>query len=171
MRRDPLDRLIVRVPGLARALSAVVRRVPVGSPARRRLLQTLVKRGFAAMARSDVDLVVLNYEPDAVVEMHGMAAVGVGERYSGHDGVRALYADIDSVFSDWRWDIAAIVDRGDALAVRADFIGYGQASGAETALKDAGTALRLSERGLVAWQGWYVEQGGWESARAALRRM
>jgi len=28
--------------------------------------------------------------------------------------------------------------------------------------------VRLSERGLATWQGWFVEQGGWKKALAAV---
>ena len=128
------------------------------------MVQTQVKRGFAAMARSDVDLVVLNYEPEAEVEMVAMAALGMAERYRGHAGIRALYADIDSVFAEWRWDIREIVDAVNSIAIRADFAGVGRGSGAETSLRGGGTAIRFSGRGLVEWQAWYVEDGAWEKA-------
>ena len=127
-----------------------------------------MKRAFAAMARSDVELVVLFYEPDAEVAMEGMAAVGVDDTYRGHDGVRALYADVDDVFDDWSWTVRAIADGGDRLAVRTDFVGHGRGSGVTTHITDGGTAVRLSERGLATWQGWFVEQGGWEKALAAV---
>ena len=62
------------------------------------MLGLQVKRGFAAMARSDVDLVVLAYEPDAEVWMRSMAGVGVSDCYRGHAGVRTLYDEIDDAF-------------------------------------------------------------------------
>lgn len=61
-------------------------RLPVGWPLRRRLISWSVKRGFAAMNRSDVDLVIVFYEPDAEVWMRGMDAVGTKDRYIGHEG-------------------------------------------------------------------------------------
>ena len=77
-----------------------------------------MKRGFAAMARSDTEVVVLLYEPDAEVWMHGMVGVGLSECYRGRDGVRTLYADIDDVFSEWRWTIHSVTDGGDRLVAR-----------------------------------------------------
>jgi SnoaL-like protein len=127
-----------------------------------------VKRAFAAMERSDVEVVALFYEPDAEVLMEGMAAVGVNETYRGHDGIRAIYADVDEVFDDWRWIVRGLVDGGDRFAIRTDFSGHGRGSGAETVLNGGGTAIRLSERGLATWQAWYPEAGGWEKALGAV---
>ena len=59
-------------------------------------MQAAITRGFSAVARSDVDLNVLVYEPDTEVWMHGMDGVGVGGCFRGRDGVRALYGEIDS---------------------------------------------------------------------------
>ena len=71
-----LDQLQLRVPGLsAGLLGAGVFRVRLGSRLRKRLVNWSVKRGFAAMNRSDVDVVVLFYEPDAEVRMRGMGGV------------------------------------------------------------------------------------------------
>jgi len=73
------------------------------------------------MARSDVEVVALFYEPDT-----------------------------------------------DRMAVRTDFVGYGRGSGAKTELTGGGTAAKFSDRGLVTWQGWFVDQGGWEQALQAV---
>jgi hypothetical protein len=116
------------------------------------------------MARSDVELVQLYYEPDAEVWMKGMAGVGVQDCYRGHDGIRKLYTDIDEAWADWSWSIRSIADGGDRVAIRGDFVGYGRLSGVKTDLRDGGTALYLSSRGLVACQEWYVEQDGWKKA-------
>jgi len=132
------------------------------------VIELQLKRAFAAMARSDVDIVVLFYEPDAEVLMQGMVGVGVDERYLGHDGVRALYANIDEVFDEWSWTIRRIVDGGDCLAVQADFVGRGRGSGVKTEVRDGGMAVRLSDRGLATWQVWHAEQGGWQQALASV---
>ena len=81
------------------------------------------------MARSDTDMVVLLYEPDAELWMRSMAGVGVGERYLGHDGVRAIYSDLDDAFGTWAWTIRAVVDLGDRVAVQADFVATDEAAG------------------------------------------
>lgn len=61
-----------------------------------------------------------------------------------------------------------MVDGGDRVAVRADFVGHGRGSGVETALIGGGTAAKLSARGRVVWQEWFVDQDGWAKALAAV---
>jgi ketosteroid isomerase-like protein len=163
-KRDVLERLLVRVPVLAGAMGAGIARIPKGSALRRRLIELQIKRGFAAMERSDVDLVLLGYEPDAEVWMRGMSGVGISDCYRGHEGIRALYADIDEVFDYWAWTARGVVDGGDRLAIRADFVGYGRGSGVRTTVKDAGTAFKLSPRSGIVWQEFFVEQDGWTKA-------
>ena len=159
---------MVRIPALSSGVALGIARIPLGSSLRRRAVELQVKRGFAAMARSDLDVVLLGYERDAEVWMRGMSGVGIGGCYGGHEGVRALYADVDDAFDDWAWLIRALVDGGDRLAVRADFVGYGRGSGVRTTIKDAGTAFRLTAQGTIAWQEWVVEQGGWNEALEAV---
>jgi hypothetical protein len=143
-------------------------RMQPGSSLRKRLINLQVKRTFAAMARSDVEVVLLSYEPDAEVWMYGMSGVGISDCYRGHDGIRALYADLDEAFDDWGWAVRAVADGGDRLAFRTDFVGYGRSSGVKTALNDGGTAVKLSARGFVVWQEWFVEQNGWKKALEAV---
>jgi ketosteroid isomerase-like protein len=166
--RDVLDRLFVRVPALAGFAAGGVMLAKPGSALRRRLISLLLRRAFATMARSDVDVLVLSYEPDAEVWMRSMSGVGISDCYRGHAGIRALYTDLDEAFEDWRWTIRAIVDGGDRVAVRADFVGHGRGSGAETAVVSGGTAVKLSDRGLAAWQEWFAEQDGWTKALEAV---
>ncbi len=127
-----------------------------------------VKRAFAAMARSDVELLLLSYEPDVEVWMRSMSGVGISDCYRGHEGIRALYADLDDAFSDWRWTIRAVVDGGDRIAIRADFVGVGRSSGVRISVNDGGTAVKLSARGRAVWQEWFAEQDGWKQALEAV---
>jgi ketosteroid isomerase-like protein len=166
--RDVFDRLLVRVPALAGVMVRCVRRIQPGSSLRRRLTKLLAKRAFAAMARSDVDVVLLSYEPDAEVWMKSMSGVGISDCYEGYEGIRNLYADLDEAFDDWGWTLDAVVDGGHCLAVRGDFVGYGRGSGVKTTLKEGGTAVKLSARGLILWQEWFAEQGGWKKALEAV---
>ena len=167
-KRDLLDRLLVRVPVLLGLITGGIRRIQPGSSLRRRLINLQVKRVFAAMARSDVDVVLLSYEPNAEVWMKSMSGVGISDCYRGYDGIRTLYADLDEAFDDWRWNIRAVVDGVDGIAVRGDFVGYGRSSGVKTELKDGGTAVKFSARGLVVWQEWFAEQDGWKKALEAV---
>jgi hypothetical protein len=167
-KRAVLDRLLVRRPGLARLMAGAILRIRPGSSLRERLINRQFERGFAAMARSDVAVVLLGYEPNAEVWMKGMSGVGISDCYRGHEGVRSLYADLDEAFDDWRWTIRAVADGGNRIAVRGDFVGYGRSSGVKTTLNDGGTAVRFSARGLIVWQEWFVEQNGWKKALAAV---
>src|SRR5918995_5793118 len=161
-KRDLLDWLLLRAPAVGTAISAGTVRLKLGSPLRRRLIRAQVKRGFSAMARSDVDVNVLVYEPDTEVWMHGMDGVGVGGCFRGREGVRALYGEIDVAFERWSWTIHRLVDAGDRLAVRGDFVGYGRGSGVKTEVTSGGTVMGLSSRGRIARQEWFVEQNGWQ---------
>ena len=167
-KRDMLDQLLVRSPGIARSLFAAPSRLPPGSALRKRLVKLQVERAFNAMARSDVELVVMLYEPDAEVWMRSMSGVGMDDCYRGHAGVRTLYADLDDVFEEWRWTIRAVADGGDRIAIRADFVGIGRGSGVTTTIDDGGTAVKLSARGLAVWQEWFAEQDGWGKALKAV---
>jgi hypothetical protein len=167
-KRDMLDGALVRFPVLVEWIGRALNLVPPGSALRRRLLSLSVKRGFDAMARSDLDLVLQRYDPDVEVWMRGMDGVGIGGCYRGHEGVRALYADVDDAFEEWSWTIRSIVDGGDRVAIRANFLGVGRGSGVETSITDAGTAIRFSDRGTATWQEWFVEQGGWQKTLEAV---
>ncbi len=166
--RDVFDRLVVHVPALAGLIGRGVARLPPGSTTRKRLIALQAKRLAAAMARSDVELLLPSYDPVAEVWMRSMAGVGISDCYRGHEGIRALYADLDEAFADWRWTIRGLVDGGDRIAVRADFVGYGRGSGAQTTVPDGGTAARLSQAGQITWQEWFAEQGGWNKALKAV---
>jgi hypothetical protein len=165
--RDVLERLMVRFPVLAGWAARGIRRVRPGSGLRRRLINGQVKRGFAAMARSDVEVVLLSYEPDAEVWMKSMSGVGISDCYHGHQGIRNLYADLDDAFGDWSWTVRAVADGPDCMVVGGDFVGYGRSSGVKTTLSNGGTAIRFSARGRIVWQEWFVEDG-WEKALAAV---
>jgi ketosteroid isomerase-like protein len=167
--RDLLDQLQARLPGLSGVLLAGLGRTHPGSNLRKRMLSWTVKRGFRAMNRSDVDLVVMSYEPDADIRMSGMGGVGIRERYMGHQGIRELYADLDEAFSDWAFRVQEVIDLPDRMAVRADFLGHGGSSGAEITLVDVGTLFTVSVRGKVARQDWFVESGGWHATLEAAR--
>jgi hypothetical protein len=94
--------------------------------------------------------------------MHGMQTVGVGGCFRGREGVRALYGEIDDAFDRWEWTIDRLVDAGDRVAVRGDFIGYGRGSGVKTELTSGRTVMEISSRGKIARQEWFVEQNGWQ---------
>ncbi len=127
-----------------------------------------MRRGFAAMGRSDVDAVLLGYESNAEVWMRSMAGVGLSDCYRGHAGIRELYADIDDAFAEWEWTALSVIDGGDRLAIQTDFVGHGRGSGVRTEIRNGGTAIRFSPSGRITWQEWFVEPDGWDKAIAAV---
>ena len=161
-KRDLLDSLVLRAPAVGTAVTSGLIRLKLGSPLRRRLMPYVVKRGFDAVARSDVDVSVLLYDPGTEVWMYGMETVGVGGCFRGREGVRALYREIDDAFDRWDWTIDRLVDAGDRVAVRGDFVGYGRGSGVKTELTAGGTVMEISSLGKIMRQEWFVEQNGWQ---------
>jgi hypothetical protein len=82
--------------------------------------------------------------------------------------VRTLYGEIDDAFERWSWTIDRLVDGGDRLGVKGDFVGYGRSSGVKTELTSGGTLMELSSRGKIARQEWFVEQNGWQRVLEAV---
>jgi hypothetical protein len=106
-KRDLLDSLVLRAPAVGTAMTAGLVRLKLGSPLRGRLMHAAVRRGFSAMARSDVDVNVLLYEPGTEVWMHGMETVGVGgllSRTRGGPGalLRHQSTSSRSPLDEWR---------------------------------------------------------------------
>ena len=150
------------------AAAGIVRLRP-GSWPRRKLLDWGLKTAFAAVNRSDVEVVRLSYERDIEVWTSGMEATGLRDCYQGHDGLREMFAELDEVFSEWTWTVGEVVDLGARMAVRIDFNTRGRSSGVETTVKGAGAAYWLSSRGKVARQDFYMEGDGWQRALEAVR--
>ena len=84
---------------------------------------------FAAVNRSDVEVVLLGYEPDTEVRTSGMEATGLRASYRGHDGIREMFAELDDVFSEWGWEVLELVDRGERMAVKINFSTCGRGPG------------------------------------------
>jgi hypothetical protein len=122
---------------------------------------------MAASNRGDLKVMLLNYEPGAEVWFRGFVEVGVDDLYHGHE-IRAVNLEMDQAFADWSLSIREIADGGDRIAIRTDFVANGRSSGVRVDLKDAGTAIKFSARGLIVWQEWFAEQGGWSKALEAV---
>lgn len=84
------------------------------------------------------------------------------------DEIASLFTDLDDAFGDWSWTVRAVIDGGDRLAIRTDFVAYGRSSGVRTTMPNGGTAIRLSGRGKVAWQQWYGEAEAWSDTLEAV---
>ena len=139
-----------------------------GSALRKRFISAGFGSAFAAVNRSDVEVVLLGYEPSAEVWTSGMEATGLRDCYRGHDGIREMFAELDVVFSEWGWTVRELIDLGDRFAARIDFVTEGRGSGVRTTVSDAGAAYRMSPRGKVMRQDFYMERDGWRRALEAV---
>jgi ketosteroid isomerase-like protein len=166
--RDVFERVWVRRPLLADLAFAGGARLRPGSVLRRRLLRWRTERLFAAINRGDFDVVVLVYEPHAEVWTSGLDLLGIKDCYRGAEGVREYAAEFDDVFSEWSWTLRGVVDGGECLAIHYDLLGRGRRSGAETRVTSAGIAARMSDRGKIAWQHFFIQTDGWQEAIEAV---
>ncbi len=169
MGRTALDRLVLRAPRLGEMMASRLAKLPPDSEQRKRMLDRFLTGAFAAVNRGDLDTVLIGYEPDIEVWTSGMEATGLRECYRGHDGIREMFAELDSVFSEWGWEVSEVVDRGDRVAVRIDFSSRGRGSGVETTQRDLGSAYRLSPRGKCYRQDFFMRDG-WKQALEAVEQ-
>lgn len=165
--RDWYERLCVSMPTFADLSFAGAARLRQGSTLRTRLVKWRTERQFAAVNRGDIDVVVLLFEPQAEVLTSGMDLMGIRDSYRGPDGIRDYVAEFNEVFGEWSWTLRAVVDGGERMATHFDLVGRGRASGAETRVTGAGIAVRLSARGKIVWQHFFVETDGWQKALEA----
>ena len=105
------------------------------------------------------------YEPHVEVSLSGAEALGLADRYHGHEGWRQFYADFVESFTDLRYVVKRVLDGGNRLVFEFDFHAKGKASGAEVVLR-VPTAVRLSPRGKIERQDLFW-QGTWEDAMEA----
>jgi ketosteroid isomerase-like protein len=90
----------------------------------------IVRRGFEAYARRDVDQFLSYLDPD--FELHSAIVGGAeGRVYRGHDGVRRWLADSDESFEDLRIEPTEFRDLGDRVLVFGRIRARGRESGLE----------------------------------------
>ena len=93
-RRTVDERLLVRWPWLFVRLARVFERMPPRSRIRRAVLGRGVHSAWGAWSRGDLDLVLVRYAPDVVLDaIPNMIAAGMSRTYEGHEGIRRLSAD------------------------------------------------------------------------------
>lgn len=148
-------RLLVRVPGFAGLVAALLVRLQPGRPPRRWLLSRLVVFGFQLNEREDYEQVArLMYEPDSELRLHGYDAMGLPDRYAGRPGVVAFLDDWQREMGMSAWRPEAVIDLGDRVLVRVQFTGTGRTSGAALT-HTSGWLFQLSPRGRIAVHDFY----------------
>src|SRR2546422_4092897 len=125
------ERIVVRLPALARRLVAAWARLPRHSRLRRAILVRRVRQAYAAANRRDFDFLLTAFDPD--LEYHS----GIDARpadwdaiYRGHDGYRELWRVLLEAFEDIRLDPEELLDLGDRWLVTVKLSGHGAGSGA-----------------------------------------
>ena len=104
-RRTVDERLAVRWPQLYVRAALAFERMSPRSRIRRYFLCRSVHSAWGAWARGDLDLVLVRYAPDALLDaVPNMIAAGMARTYEGHEGIRRLSAD-------WReaWEEISVV--------------------------------------------------------------
>jgi ketosteroid isomerase-like protein len=93
-RRTVDEHLLVRWPWLFVRSARAFERMSPRSRIRRALLRRGLRSAWGAWSRGDLDLVLVRYAPDAVLDaIPNMIAAGMSRTYEGHEGIRRLSAD------------------------------------------------------------------------------
>lgn len=161
------ERVLLRLPTpVVRLLTRGLARLPPGSRLRRRMLKRAITRGMDAGGREDYAVPLPFYERD--VEFRNLTraarALGLPERYDGHQGFIDFWRDWTEDLDDFRVQPEQIIDLGDRVALRISAGGRGRASGVPTS-RMMGIIYYFSPRGLVARQDVYWT---WEETLDAL---
>ncbi len=137
MRRHLDERLMLRAPWLTRRLAKIVLGLPPGSPLRRKGLERLVARLWAALSRGDDEVVLLAFDPDLEFNIIGAdpALAGLSENHHGHAGWLEF---IERWRAEWvgshiTHTPEALIDLGDRLVVRVTLTARGATSGVDVA--------------------------------------
>ena len=90
------------------------------------------KRGLDAFNRRDVEAMLEELDPDAVLHLALPAMFG-GEStvFRGHDGLRDFMRDLDEAFAEFKVEISEIRDLGERLVTIGHLHGRGKESGAD----------------------------------------
>jgi ketosteroid isomerase-like protein len=160
------ERLALRVPRLYRRLIKRVEALPPGSPVRRRALERMAARGWAALSRGDDEIVLLFLDSDVEFNIVGADMIDLAEHYHGHGGWLEF-------IDHWRTGWAGlqithtpeeVIDLGDRIVTRLTLSARGATSGADVA----------QTMGIVSWfaDGAIVRQDNywqWSDCVKALR--
>lgn len=87
----------------------------------------LLRRGFAAFNRSDLDAILEFCHPD--IEWRPMRASKAGTVYRGHEGVRQALVDVSAEFEEVRNDPREFIPIGDAVVVTGRLVAKERATG------------------------------------------
>ena len=122
------ERILVRLPGLARRSFAIWARLPRHSRLRRAILVRGVVQQYAAVNRRDFDYIRVGLDPN--IELHRpQAFLDVSGTFHGYDGYLDLWRRGFESFDDVRFDPEDLFDFGDHFLVTGKMSGHGTGSG------------------------------------------
>jgi len=126
------ERLILRFPSLAYALTGAVLRRPPRSPVRQTLVRHAFQRALEAANRGDWEAAFALLPPDLeTITPPELIGLGLEPVYRGPEGrLRMQLAWLEEL-GEFRQDTKEIIDVGDRIVVLAHMTGRGLASGAE----------------------------------------
>lgn len=127
------ERITIRSPRVARALSNVVMRRPATSRLRRSLITRTILVGIAANNRGDYEAMSVTFHPGVVLRAtEETRPPGLDLEHVGPAAYVALLEAWKEPFGDFRFETLAMYDGGGArIGARVDAVGRGQAGGPE----------------------------------------
>jgi ketosteroid isomerase-like protein len=131
-RRHWDERLLMRFPGVAYALTRWVTRLSATSPARRAIVRHVWRRVLEAANRGDYEAAFAILPPD--YEAHppsDFAALGFGSIYRGREERLQVQRRWMEVLGEFQQEAKELIDLGDRMLLLAWMRGTGVGSGAE----------------------------------------
>jgi hypothetical protein len=165
-RRPFLERVALGAPVLVRLGAAVGLRLKPGNRVRRWAVRRAFQSAWAGINRGDFEPALLFYERDAEVRLHGAAAVGLADSYSGNRGWPDFIGDVLDNFGDPHFEVRRVRDGGHRLVMEVVLTATGKASGAPVE-QSTGNIYLLSPGGRIIRQEIFFQADGWERALAA----
>jgi hypothetical protein len=142
------EQLFVRWPRTFAAFGRAVLLLPPRSRLRRALLRRGVLSGWSALARGDLDLMLVRFAPDCEFEVSPeLVGVGMHSSYRGRAGMREAVTDLSGAFERMELTPFEILDAGNRIIFLGHFHLRGGGSGVE--LDSPFTEALWVERGLV----------------------
>jgi ketosteroid isomerase-like protein len=133
-RRRLDEAILVRFPGLARAIGPAWSRLSPSSRLRRALIRRVVTHGCDAVNRRDLDAMLVLFDPD--VELHvgdtpaaAMVPPDLVGVHRGHQGYVRVIAAVTETIEDFRLNYEEVTDYGDRLMIACRQTGRGRLSG------------------------------------------
>jgi hypothetical protein len=89
----------------------------------------IVRRGFERFNANDIDGLLELMDPE--VEFHDVPEIPGSTTYRGHEGIRRWWTTIKEPLEELRFEVEALTEGEDKLAVVTRAVGRGRGSGAE----------------------------------------